>query len=90
MCCGENTTGKGTVVIHRECHPEKSQQAHSLFKEQPACGPLVLVLTVRKKKYVLRKRDRRLEMKWKQKRTEEHTDPANQNKANILELLVNM
>lgn len=49
MCYGENTTGKGTVVIHRECHPEKSQQAHSLFKEQPACGPLVLVLTVRKK-----------------------------------------
>lgn len=43
-----------------------------------------------KKKYVLRKRDRRLEMEWKQKRTEEHTDPASQNKANILELLVNM
>lgn len=43
-----------------------------------------------KKKYVLRKRDRKLEMEWKQKRTEEHTDPASQNKANILELLVNM
>lgn len=49
MCIGENATGKGTVVIHRECHPERSQQAHSLFKEQPACGPLVVVLTVRKK-----------------------------------------
>lgn len=43
-----------------------------------------------KKIYVLRKRDRRLEMEWKRKRTEEHADLASTNKAHILELLVNM